>query len=231
MVGLLIPQNGIIRAVLSEELETWMEMRGWELPADALERLETLLGLWLRYGAVMNLSGARTRAELLPHVRDGLDTAWVVREAVADVQAVRWVDFGSGGGFPGLVVGAVLDCELRLLEPRQKRASFLELASNAIGRKSIGVIRSRFERETWAENPANEFIRAEGGVIVVLSARAVWAPSEWLGVAEHVGNGRAHVVLHLSAQETAQNYGCSLLVESERGSVGVISPMVGAETR
>ena len=69
-----------------------MEMRGWNLPSEALERVETLLGLWLRYGVVMNLSGARTRSQLIPHVLDGLDTAWVVRESVPGASDVRWVD-------------------------------------------------------------------------------------------------------------------------------------------
>lgn len=222
---------GIIPSVLSDELGAWMEMRGWNLPSEGLERLETLLGLWLRYGVVMNLSGARTRAELLPHVLDGLDTAWIVRESLADTSRVRWVDFGSGGGFPGLVVGAVLDCELRLLEPRQKRASFLELACGATGRGSIEVLRDRFDAQTWSQSSLSGFISAAEDDTVVLSARAVWAPEEWLDVAHHVGNGAAHVVLHLSAEETAAKLGCSRFVKSERGVVGVVRLGGQTETR
>lgn len=208
-----------------------MELRGWNLPPEVLERLETLLGLWLRYGVVMNLSGARTRAELLPHVLDGLDTAWIVRESVPDTTALRWVDFGSGGGFPGLVVGAVLDCELRLLEPRQKRASFLELACGAIERGSIGVQRDRFDAVTWDQKPLNGFIRAAEGATVVLSARAVWAPSEWLEVARHVANDGTHVVMHLSAENSAEKFGCERAVKSERGIVGLVALGVDTETR
>lgn len=208
-----------------------MEMRGWTLPSDGLERLETLVGLWLRYGVVMNLSGARTRAELIPHILDGLDTAWIVRGSVPDTSALRWLDFGSGGGFPGLVVGAVLDCELRLLEPRQKRAGFLELACGAIGRGSIGVRRARFERATWGENPLSGFIRRENARNTVLSARAVWAPSEWLEVARHVAPEGAHVVMHLSAGNPPKMFGCSRAVDGDRGSVGLLSLGVDGETR
>lgn len=217
--------------MLSDELGAWMELRGWNLPADGLERLETLLGLWLRYGVVMNLSGARTRAELIPHVLDGLDTAWIVRESVPDTTALRWVDFGSGGGFPGLVVGAVLDCELRLLEPRQKRASFLELACAAIGRGSIDVLRDRFDAVTWDHKPLSGFVRATEGANVVLSARAVWTPSEWLDVARHVANDGTHVVVHLAAENSPEKFGCRRAVKSERGVVGLVALGVETETR
>ncbi len=217
--------------MLSDELGAWMETRGWDLPAEGLDRLETLLGLWLRYGVVMNLSGARTRAELLPHVLDGLDTAWIVRETVPDTSALHWVDFGSGGGFPGLVVGALLDCELRLLEPRQKRASFLELASNAIGQRSIGVIRTRFDLGTWGDNHAAGFISGADSSSVVVSARAVWSPSEWLEVAHHVTKGRGHVVMHLAAENSPEKFGCARVVSGDRGSVGLVSLGADAETR
>jgi 16S rRNA (guanine527-N7)-methyltransferase len=209
--------------VLSEELGAWMEARGWNLPSEGLDRLETLLGLWLRYGAVMNLSGARTRSELLPHVLDGLDTAWVVREAVGETSGLRWLDFGSGGGFPGLVVAAVLDCELRMLEPRQKRASFLELACGSIGRGSIVVERGRFDPATWDRSAANGFLSGGGGSSAVVSARAVWSPEEWLGVARHVTNGEGHVVMHLSEDVSPEKFGCRSAVRSERGIVGMVS--------
>lgn len=208
-----------------------MEARGWNLPADALERVETLLGLWLRYGAVMNLSGARSRADLLPHVFDGLDTAWLVRDSVGGTGSLRWVDFGSGGGFPGLLVAAVLDCRLHLLEPRQKRASFLVMASNAIGDSSTTVERARYDRKTWGQSVASEVIGAGKPERVIVSARAVWSPSEWLEVAGHVTNREGHVVMHLATENSPEKFGCQAFVESDRGTVGLVSLRPGAELR
>ncbi|MBV1861708.1 MAG: class I SAM-dependent methyltransferase [Nannocystaceae bacterium] len=213
--------------MLQDELGPWMEARSWSLSAEGLERLETLLGLWLRYGAVMNLSGARTRSELLPHVLDGLDTAWIVREAVADTAALRWADFGSGGGFPGLVVGAVLDCDLRLLEPRQKRAGFLELALAAIGRGSIAVLRERYDQATWCDESMGGFLEPADGGAVVVSARAVWGPEEWLRVARHITTGVGHVVMHVSSENLARKFGCGRVIASERGAVGLVLPSAG----
>ncbi|MEM6292468.1 MAG: RsmG family class I SAM-dependent methyltransferase [Myxococcota bacterium] len=209
--------------MLDDELGPWMERRRWALGADALARIETLLGLWLRYGAVMNLSSARTREELLVHVRDGLDTAWVVRQGLR--QAPRaWVDFGSGGGFPGLVVAAVGEAPLALVEPRQKRVAFLELAVGSIEVKSVRVFRGRYERSTWEQNPVNRWIMDYKDARVVGSARAVWEPEGWISVARHVGGSESHVVMHLKTEEQARGFGALEVATGERGVVALVGP-------
>jgi 16S rRNA (guanine527-N7)-methyltransferase len=43
------------------------------------------------------------------------------------------IDIGSGGGFPGLVLACVRADPCHLIEPRAKRAAFLETASVALG--------------------------------------------------------------------------------------------------
>lgn len=214
-----------------EELASWERERGWTLDADARERLETLVGLWLRYGAVMNLTGARTREELLPQVRDGLDTAWIVRSHVGDSGQMRWLDFGSGGGFPALVVAAVGSWSMMLMEPRQKRASFLELALGSIGRSSISVRKARFDRSTWDKEAANGFIEAVGPEKRVVSARAVWDPETWLSNGSHVVGTGGHVVLHLSASEPPEKFGAEAVASGERGSVAVVRAGLDAESR
>ncbi len=217
--------------MLADELGPWMDNRGWTLPGQSLDHLETLVGLWLRYGAVMNLTGARTRSELLPQLLDGLDTAWVVRENVGDSAEIRWLDLGSGGGFPGLVVAAVGQWTLMLLEPRQKRASFLELALRSIGRGSIGVQRARFERSTWGQEAASGHVSAVEPHLRVTSARAVWTPETWLEVGSHVVGVGGHVVFHLSATESPENFGVDASVKSERGTVAIATVAANDETR
>ena len=211
-----------MRRMLPEELGPWMEARAWTLPTEALERLEVLLGLWLRYGAVMNLSGARTRKDLLPHVLDGLDTAWIVRTEVGEGQDLRWVDFGSGGGFPSLVVAAVGDWPMMLVEPRQKRVGFLELALRSIGKISIGVQTARFDRSTWDQQSASGFLGGVAPGLRVVSARAVWSPEAWLDIGFHVVDSGGHVVLHLSRAESPEKFGARASVISERGSVALV---------
>ncbi len=207
--------------MIAEELESWMRARDWTLSAETCERLESLVGLWLRYGAVMNLTGARTREQLLAHVIDGLDTAWLVRTEVGSGEGYRWLDLGSGGGFPGLVIAAVGEWPLMLVEPRQKRASFLELALKAIGQGSVGVRVARFDGPTWSQEPANGFIRSVEAGMRICSARAVWEPREWCETAFHVAGSGCHVVFHLGEAISGEKFGIRASVRSSRGSVGL----------
>ena len=217
--------------MIAEELESWMRTRDWTLSAETCDRLETLVGLWLRYGAVMNLTGARSRAELLPHVIDGLDTAWLVRKEVGSGDEYRWLDLGSGGGFPGLVIAAVGEWPLMLMEPRQKRASFLELALRSIGQGSIGVRTARFDASTWSQDAANGYIRRVESEMRICSARAVWEPSEWRRNAFHVAGSGCHVVFHLGEAISSDGLGIRASISSTRGSIAVGAAGADGEAR
>lgn len=214
---------GIIAvAVLEDELRPWMERRQWSLDKAALERLEILLEHWQRYGAVMNLSGDLRREALVAQVQDGLDTAHLVRSHVELGAQTRWVDVGSGGGFPGLVLGAVLPVQLVLVEPRQKRVAFLQLAIGAIGVSSVDVRRGRLERDTWNEEALNGDIDGQMYGFDVGSARAVWDPKEWKIRAKNVVKEGGHVVMHLSSDSSAAKGAFEASLEGERGTIALI---------
>ena len=87
-----------------------------------------------------------------------VDSAQLV--AFADGIPGDWLDIGTGAGFPGLVIAALTDRLVHLVEPRRRRADFLDAAAAALG---IG------ERVTvWASKV--ETVKTHG---VVISARAV----------------------------------------------------------
>ncbi|HVJ00897.1 MAG TPA: RsmG family class I SAM-dependent methyltransferase, partial [Sphingomonas sp.] len=44
-----------------------------------------------------------------------------------------WVDVGSGAGLPGIVVGAIVERPVVLVEPRAKRADFLRHVAAELG--------------------------------------------------------------------------------------------------
>lgn len=56
-----------------------------------------------------------------------------------------WLDLGSGAGFPGLVVAAMADRPVTLVEERRLRADFLRRAVSAMG-LNAQVIESKLER-------------------------------------------------------------------------------------
>jgi 16S rRNA (guanine527-N7)-methyltransferase len=155
-------------------------------------RLEQLFPLWTRYSSVINLTGATGREELCEHVVEGLQA--VKCAADAGVRGL-WLDVGSGGGFPGLVALAA-GWEVWLVEPRAKRAGFLELARAELGGDG-GVLATALEPDTWQEKLLDGIgERAKMG-IAVASARAVWAPEEWLGFGRRMVAPRGVVLIHV----------------------------------
>ncbi|HZZ64735.1 MAG TPA: 16S rRNA (guanine(527)-N(7))-methyltransferase RsmG [Candidatus Baltobacteraceae bacterium] len=65
----------------------------------------------------VNLTGARTPEELLPHLLDSLTVLAFVQEPLIDV--------GSGGGLPGIPVALALNVHVTFLESTAKKAAFL----------------------------------------------------------------------------------------------------------
>jgi 16S rRNA (guanine527-N7)-methyltransferase len=101
------------------------------------EAERTHLALLERWRGAMNLVGPGP-AEV--HFEDSAG-------AVADLEAVgRWVDLGSGAGFPGVALAARYpDVHVSLVESRLKRAGFLSAVVRATGLTNLEVIHGRTE--------------------------------------------------------------------------------------
>lgn len=109
-----------------------------------------------------------------------LQTIWA-RHMVDSLQLVdfapadgAWMDIGTGGGFPGLVVGIVRDTAVHLVEPRRRRAEFLSAAADELGLPHVAVHASKVES-------VDE--RAK-----VISARAVASVEALVEAARHVAS-------------------------------------------
>jgi 16S rRNA (guanine527-N7)-methyltransferase len=59
----------------------------------------------------------------------------------------RWIDVGSGAGFPGLVLAACFpETSFTLLEPLKRRAGFLELRAAELGLPNVQVEARRLDK-------------------------------------------------------------------------------------
>ena len=87
-----------------------------------------------------------------------VDSAQLI--ALADDAPGDWLDIGTGAGFPGLVIAALTERQVHLVEPRRRRADFLGAAAAALGIAGRVTV--------WASKV--ETVKAHGAVI---SARAV----------------------------------------------------------
>ncbi|PRQ03563.1 16S rRNA methyltransferase GidB [Enhygromyxa salina] len=193
---------------------------GLEITTRKLDKLLIIKDFIRFYGRSMNLTGAlREDSELDAHVIEALQVV-----ALAERLKIRgrWLDVGSGGGFPALVLAAWLgDLNLVLVEPREKRASALELALAKIGRPDARVIRGRLEGSKW--RPIDGAALEPG--FDAASARAVFSPERWIAEVTPWMKPRGMICLHLNAGDSVPE-GSELAgrVDGERWSaVGVWS--------
>jgi 16S rRNA (guanine527-N7)-methyltransferase len=99
---------------------------------ETLTRLDRFVALLLQTQSHTNLIGPRTVSELWSrHIADSLQLLSLAPEARV------WLDLGSGGGFPGLVLACALADQpgavVHLVESNSKKAAFLRHVSLDIG--------------------------------------------------------------------------------------------------
>src|SRR5262245_1137727 len=94
-------------------------------------RLDRLVNLLLKWQSRTNLVARSTLGHVWTrHIADSLQLLALAPQARA------WVDLGSGGGFPGLVLACALadtpPAQLHLVESNAKKAAFLREAARAL---------------------------------------------------------------------------------------------------
>jgi len=96
------------------------------------QRLESFVALLLQWQQTTNLIAPSTIPKLWTrHIADSLQLLDIVPNATV------WVDFGSGGGFPGIPVACALadrpGAKVHLVESNGKKAAFLREAIRVTG--------------------------------------------------------------------------------------------------
>ena len=114
-------------------------------------RLDTYVKVLLLWQRKLNLIASSTLHEVWTrHIADSLQLLPLAP------QARVWVDFGSGGGFPGMPIACALagqpGCKVHLIESNGKKAAFLREAVRATGAPAV-VHQERAEKfgESCAE--------------------------------------------------------------------------------
>lgn len=126
---------------------------------ETLSRLTIIADLLVKWQKTINLVAPATLPDLWSrHVADSLQLVHHVPE-----RPLRWVDLGSGGGFPGLVVAAVLaereGAEMHLVESDTRKAAFLREAARVAGLPAI-VHAARIEQVAERLAPGTDVVSA-----------------------------------------------------------------------
>lgn len=153
----------------------------FDVSRETLERLDIYAALLEKWNPSINLVAKSTLGQIWD--RHFFDSAQIL--AISDLQEGQWVDLGTGGGFPGLIV-AILAAEARAgvsmtcIESDLRKAAFLLTVIRESG-LAVRVLTDRIE----VVPP----LKAD-----VVSARALAPLSQLLGYAErHLAeNGKAY---------------------------------------
>lgn len=126
---------------------------------ETLARLDVIAELLVRWQKTINLIAPASLPQLWTrHIADSLQLL-----DHAPAVAHRWVDLGSGGGFPGLVVAAVLaereSAQVSLVESDTRKAAFLREAAR-IAALPVAVHARRIEDVAPALAPGTDVVSA-----------------------------------------------------------------------
>lgn len=126
---------------------------------------------------------------LLPLIQQGNDSRGKF--------GISLLDIGTGAGFPGLVLATALpELSVTLVEPRQKRVSFLRHIIRILALKNVQIIDQRIEAgQTW-ERPEYSFI----------TSRAVAARDVFLPMITGIATANT-VVIMMSAGDEKSEFG------------------------
>jgi 16S rRNA (guanine527-N7)-methyltransferase len=157
-----------------DAIDAGLTALGLTLRPAARAAIDGQVRLLLAWTGSINLTGIRDPAAVaLAHVIDSLSAVPALRERGVD----RFIDLGSGGGYPGLPIAAVLPAaRALLLEPIGKKTRFLSTVVDAVGLAPI-VEAAPVRAETLAMDPRHR------GRWPAITARAVAGLGELIELA------------------------------------------------
>lgn len=104
------------------------------------ERLEAFIAFLRAEMADQNLIAASTIDSIWTrHIVDSAQLLALLPQDASPSQG-RWIDLGSGAGFPGLIVAILSDWQVTLVESRAKRVDYLQRAVEMLGLKAQIIV-------------------------------------------------------------------------------------------
>ncbi len=171
-----------VPASLAEDRESALQLT--PVSRETLARLDRFVELFLAQQERMNLIAPSTIPTLWTrHIADSLQLLSLMDHART------WVDLGSGGGFPGLVIACAMadrpNAVVHLVESTKKKAGFLAEAARHIGAPAI-VHPVRIE----------DFVKNFDGRADAVTARALAPLDQLLGLAQPLLKKGAQGLFH-----------------------------------
>lgn len=173
-------------------LQEGAEQLGIGVSEDDLDRLLVYCAELAKWSQRINLI-ARDTPELQiieNHFLDSLTLLPLLRQH--EHGPVHLLDVGTGAGFPGLVLACVMaEAQFTLVEPRQKRVTFLRHLIRTLGLTNVAVAADRIEAHAAAWQ----------GRFSHITSRAVAEPGVFLPLVRPLVTPEVRVILMLARDE------------------------------
>ncbi|MFP5227300.1 MAG: 16S rRNA (guanine(527)-N(7))-methyltransferase RsmG [Acidobacteriota bacterium] len=149
------------------------------LDPPAIEQLETFLALLIRWNARINLTAVRQPDAIIRrHFAESIFAAKQIPQRVRTL-----LDYGSGGGFPGIPIAICRpEIAVTLAESQGKKAAFLREAVRTLGLKAEVWAARVEEMEPHRVFDAVTLRAVDKMTLACQSAAARLAPRGWIGV-------------------------------------------------
>ncbi|RWP16737.1 MAG: 16S rRNA (guanine(527)-N(7))-methyltransferase RsmG [Mesorhizobium sp.] len=171
---------------------------------ETFERLVEFETVFQKWNRRINLAAQSTQDDVWR--RHILDSAQLAR---IKPDAKRWVDLGSGGGFPGLVLAFLLaerdGASIDLVESNRKKASFLQAVVGQFNLPARVVARRIDDAYAFVSTPQIVTARALASLPVLLDLAAPWLTTGARGLFHKGRDYRAEVA------ESAQRWSFDLV--------------------
>ncbi|MGP7795741.1 16S rRNA (guanine(527)-N(7))-methyltransferase RsmG [Sphingomonas sp. CLY1604] len=144
---------------------------------DKAEKVAAFLALVAGENERQNLIAPSTVPSIWDrHALDSAQLMFHVKQSAAS-----WLDIGTGGGFPGIVVAILFDGSVTMVEPRKRRAAFLQDCAERLHLDNAFIVSSKVE--------------AVESVFDIISARAVASVEKLLQAADHCAKPNTRWIL------------------------------------
>lgn len=159
---------------------------------ETFDRLVAFEQMFQKWNRSINLVAQSTSGDVWQ--RHILDSAQLARIEPA---ATRWLDLGSGGGFPGLIMAFLLaerdGASIDLVESNRKKASFLQAVVGQFSLPARVVARRIDDSHALVSTPQIVTARALASLSTLLDLSAPWLTSGARGLFHKGRDYRAEV--------------------------------------
>ncbi|TPL77645.1 16S rRNA (guanine(527)-N(7))-methyltransferase RsmG [Mesorhizobium sp. B2-3-15] len=143
---------------------------------ETFDRLVAFEAMFQKWNRSINLVAQSTSGDVWQrHILDSAQLAGI------EPDAMHWVDIGSGGGFPGLVMAFLLGdragASIDLVESNRKKASFLQTVVGQFSLPARVVARRIEDSHVLVLKPEIVTARALAPLSVLLDLSAPWLTS------------------------------------------------------